>query len=181
MVTQTEIETGDYHDLAEAIRRGCKLRPKKLRRYFQRGDNMACALGAAATGVGNRRPKRKHSWRDGLFEISPEFKDDATHPLTHERMSLGDAIVELDDETAHSREEIADWLCREGGCEHVLIEPAVIPRSFKPKQPLKIQIGEEMIDALAKRFRLSPDAVRARLGRKRGFAAFAMNWGGMRS
>jgi hypothetical protein len=41
--------------------------PKKVRRYFQRADNMACALGAAAAGVGKRRP-RVLSHRDPIAD-----------------------------------------------------------------------------------------------------------------
>jgi hypothetical protein len=140
MIKQTEVETGDCHDLAEAIRRGCKLRPKKVRRYFQRGDTMACALGAAA-GVGNRRPKRQYTWWGGLLEIFPELNEEVTHPLTRERMSLGDVIVALNDDTAYSREAIADWLCRDGGCERRLMGPTLIPTTFKPGPGLKIAIG----------------------------------------
>lgn len=69
MVTQTECETGDYHRLAEAIRRGCEIRPKKVRGHFRRGDKMACALGAAAVGSGRGN---KPNWKL-LFRIFPSY------------------------------------------------------------------------------------------------------------
>jgi hypothetical protein len=37
IVTQTENETGNYHRLAEAMRRGCKLLPVKARGCFTKG------------------------------------------------------------------------------------------------------------------------------------------------
>lgn len=50
---------GPYHHLAECMRRGCKVRPRKIRGYFRRGPDMANAVGAAAEGCENRRPPAK--------------------------------------------------------------------------------------------------------------------------
>jgi hypothetical protein len=33
---------------------------------------------------------------------------------------LGQIIIRLYEDTKHSREEVADWLCAEGGCKHPL-------------------------------------------------------------
>lgn len=49
-------EFGRYHRLAEAIWRGCELRPKKTKRYYV-GWRSACALGAAMCGVGEKLPR----------------------------------------------------------------------------------------------------------------------------
>jgi hypothetical protein len=121
IVTQTEFAMGHYHRLAEAMRRGCKLRPMKARGYFQRKDGSACALGAAAAGNGSWRPKKKYTmW--GLIRDFPELRDTVTHPFTHLPLDLRDVIITLNDETACSREAIADWLCRLGGCKHEVSE-----------------------------------------------------------
>jgi hypothetical protein len=51
IVPQVEkLKTGVYHNLAEAIRQGCIMRPKKVRGHFRIGKDAACALGAAAVG-----------------------------------------------------------------------------------------------------------------------------------
>ncbi len=117
---------GAYHHLAECIRRGCKLRPKKVRRYLRRGEQMACALGAAAAGVENRRAPEKYSW-PWLHEIFPELGRRLTHPLAGIEMSLGQIVCNLNDQTSYSREAIADWLCRVGGCQHQLAEEPINP------------------------------------------------------
>jgi hypothetical protein len=123
---------GDYHHLAECIRRGCKLRPKKARRHFRRGDKTACALGAAAAGLENRRSPQRFDWR-WIREVFPETYRLVTDPLTNLRMDLGCVISRLNDETDWSRETIADWLCRVGGCKHELTEEPTIksPRGYR--------------------------------------------------
>lgn len=53
------------------------------------------------------------------------------HPLTGVRVSLAEVVAELNDKTDYSREQIADWLCRVGGCQHQLAEePIKPPRGF---------------------------------------------------
>jgi hypothetical protein len=122
IIPQVEkVKTGVYHRLAEAMRRGCKLRPMKARGYFQRKDGSACALGAAAAGNGRWRPKKKYSmW--GLIRVFPELRDTVTHPFTYLPLNLRDVIITLNDDIDCSREAIADWLCRVGGCKHEVSE-----------------------------------------------------------
>jgi len=114
------VEVGRYHRVAEAIRRGCKLRPKKIRNYYSSGDDGACALGAAMFGVGKNPPKR--NVYDGIVRVFPELKNE------HRGVSVGWQVVRLNEDTDFSREEIADWLCVEGGCKHPLDRPLVIKR-----------------------------------------------------
>jgi hypothetical protein len=63
------------------------------------------------------------SWR--LNMDFPELRDTVTHPLIHFSLDLRRVINSLNDETAWSREAIADWLCRVGGCKHQVIEPEI--------------------------------------------------------
>jgi hypothetical protein len=122
------------HAGARPKRRAPEGKAKKVRRYFQRGDNMACALGAAAAGAGKRRPKRPGTWWNSLAEVFPELDDKVIHPRTGERMNLDEAIVSLNDDTAYSREAIADWLCWLGGCRHEFSEP----EADKHKHPARL-------------------------------------------
>lgn len=48
-LTTTEVHISPYHELAEAIRRGCKLRPIQAVGYADDGI-AACAMGAATAG-----------------------------------------------------------------------------------------------------------------------------------
>jgi hypothetical protein len=108
------VRVGRYHRLAEAIRRGCKLRPKKVRGRFLNGRETACALGAAAVGM--RGSKKYDRWR--MYQRFPELNRLVTHPLDGIETSLEQVVTDLNDQTSYSREQIADWLCREGGCRH---------------------------------------------------------------
>ena len=119
-VSGVEVETGVYHDLAEAIRRGCKVRPKKMVGDFLEGDRMACTLGAAWVGVSGEN--------DGystvaLAKLFPELDRLVRFSLGGERKegALWQAIAELNDRTRYSREEIADWLCHQGDCKHIRV------------------------------------------------------------
>jgi hypothetical protein len=40
------------------------------------------------------------------------------NPSTGKETELLDVIVNLNEDTDYSREEIADWLCARGGCRH---------------------------------------------------------------
>jgi len=116
---------GRYHKLAVAMRRGCLLRPKKVKGFWKQGDTMACALGAVAEGAGFR--KKDIPWNK-MWDTFPELKTFSSHPLTTVRMELWHVISTLSEDTNYSREEIADWLCVEGGCKHPLDRPLVIKR-----------------------------------------------------
>jgi hypothetical protein len=127
LVPQVEkVRTGIYHDLAEAIRRGCVLRPKKVMGHFWRGKDGACALGAALVGAG-KEPLRGNVYK-AIVRVFPELNDVVAQPVIGTRQSLGWTISWLNDETQNSREAIADWLCVEGGCKHLdrpmIIKPA---------------------------------------------------------
>lgn len=118
---------GRFHRLAEAIRRGCVLRPKKVKRHYWRGKDGACALGAAMFGVG-KVPSKRNVY-NGIERVFPELKN--LLELEHSAVDLGRVrvgwmIVRLNEDTAYSREAIADWLCVEGGCKHPLDSPMVI-------------------------------------------------------
>jgi hypothetical protein len=114
--------------LAEAIRQGCIERPKKVWGHFRIGNDAACALGAAAVGVGS---KQKHTMKSmlGLF---PMLRVKVKHPWNRRYLALGHLISDLSDFTNYSREEIADWLCKRGGCKHPLCrqEPLGVPVEY---------------------------------------------------
>jgi hypothetical protein len=101
--------------LAEAIRRGCKIRPKKVKKYYTRGKDGACALGAAICGMGEKLPKSYV--HDAIYRVLPELNK----LVSGCGLDIGWTIIRLNEDTKHSREEIADWLCVEGGCHHPLI------------------------------------------------------------
>jgi hypothetical protein len=117
---------GRYHRLAEAIRRGCVLRPKKMKTYFWRGLDGACALGAAMVGAGKPLPKR-NAYHE-IVQVFPELMNVAAHPLDGGvpfHLSVGWIVCRLNADTEYSREAIADWLCVEGGCKHRVARPIV--------------------------------------------------------
>ena len=115
------VEVGRYHRVAEAIRRGCQLRPKKIRRHYSSGNDGACALGAAMFGVGKNPPKR--NVYDEIVRVFPELENNLAE---HSGLSVGWMVVRLNEDTSYSREQIAAWLCVKGGCKHPLDEPMVI-------------------------------------------------------
>src|SRR3984893_14285940 len=124
LVPQVEkVRTGIYHDLAEAIRRGCAIRPKKVKRRLRLGECGADALGAAAACCG----MRKRYTLEGSAERFPELGGHVQHPISGRPGRLGDVVVLLNDQTDYTREQIADWLCRLGGCGHPVGEDKAIP------------------------------------------------------
>lgn len=104
-----------YHRVAEAMRRGCVLRPKKVKKKFWGGNDGACALGAVIAGAGERVPA---SFFGAIARLFPELNNIVADPLTGFPESVLLVINELNEDTGFSREEIADWLCQLGGCEH---------------------------------------------------------------
>jgi hypothetical protein len=115
LIAEPLVKTGLYHNLAEAMRRGCKLRPRKAYECFRSKGDSACALGAAALGAGDKRPRYTSNSLRLLF---PELKDIVDHPWGSWPEPLFDVVVKLNDEMPYSRETIADWLCWRGGCTH---------------------------------------------------------------
>jgi hypothetical protein len=102
------VEVGPYHRLAEAIRRGCLVHPKKVKEYFWSGEQWACALGAAWSGVAKEPPRG--DIYDALPSVFPELGHFVTHPLTGERAAAMQVVNNLNEQTRYSREAIADWL-----------------------------------------------------------------------
>lgn len=115
-------EFGRYHRLAEAIRRGCELRPKKATGSYL-GWRSACALGAAMCGVGEKLP-RKDIYL-GMTHVFPELNDPVWYCGEMKWVDIGSAVVTLNEGSDLSREEIAGWLCRFGGCEHEILEDEI--------------------------------------------------------
>jgi hypothetical protein len=117
---------GRYHRLAEAIRRGCEVWPKKVKRYYSSGKDGACALGAAMFGAGKKLPRR--DVYDAIVRVFPELNDvvDIDHSPVRS-LSVGWKVVRLNEDTEYSREAIAGWLCRLGGCKHQVTEPEIKP------------------------------------------------------
>jgi hypothetical protein len=110
------VRVGRYHRLAEAIRRGCKLRPRQAYgRFRNRKGDSACALGAAALGAGDTRPRYT---LNSMWRLFPELKDMIEHPWRSWPEPLLDVVMMFNDRIGYSRETIADWLCCRGGCTH---------------------------------------------------------------
>lgn len=110
------VGTGKYHNLAEAIRLGCKLKPRKSKNSFNQATDEVCALAAAFIGGGGLKQCRLVS----VTKMFPELEDEASHPFTQAPMDLWGVIFALNDESDYSREEIADWLCAIGDCRHFI-------------------------------------------------------------
>jgi hypothetical protein len=130
------VGVGRYHRLAEAIRRGCELRPKKVKGYWRRGDYGACALGAAVVGVGKEVPRR-YVYAE-IARVFPEIREQVRHPILRACLDVGSVINSLNEHTDSSREEVAGWLCRVGGCQHRVVEDEI-----KPWRPVKNCLGFE--------------------------------------
>jgi hypothetical protein len=98
------------HELADAIRAGCLLRPRKAVRAYFRGE-AACALGDAAIGRGVTLPRlNKPAALQKLFPILDSKVRDPEN--RNAKWKLGPLIVCLNDRRRWSRERIADWLDR---------------------------------------------------------------------
>jgi hypothetical protein len=50
-----QVKQGRFHELAEAIRRGCQIAPKQTFGYYTSAPDGACALGAAALATGYQK------------------------------------------------------------------------------------------------------------------------------
>ena len=109
------VPSGPYHELAEAIRRGCVLRPHQAFNVYEDGLRV-CALGAAALGsdilvrpVGPLGPSF-HLTKE-LRHRFPLLMERTVMPCSHElEASVLEAVVHLNDSERWSRERIADWL-----------------------------------------------------------------------
>jgi hypothetical protein len=103
----------NFHNIAEAMRRGCVLRPEKIKGTWKRGSKGACAVGAIAEGAGFEEMPWNKIWK-----MFPELRGFMRHPLRNCRMEVWQVISSVSEETNYSREQIADWLCIESGCTH---------------------------------------------------------------
>ena len=107
----------NFHNIAEAMRRGCLLRPRKIKGKWKTGTTGACALGAVSDGAGFR--DNDMHWPE-LLKIFPELQGSMRHPLNGFKDKVSNVILSVSDETDCSREQIADWLCIESGCTHAV-------------------------------------------------------------
>lgn len=96
-----------YHRLAEAIRRGAKLRPKQCFGAFYDLENGAsCALGAAMDGAAIQHSDAfKQIYGSGVLNCKFQELRDVV-----QGESLGWLIQAHNDRDAWTREQIADWL-----------------------------------------------------------------------
>jgi hypothetical protein len=129
------LQVGTFHRLADAIRRGCLVRPKKLKRCFRRGTDAADALGAAMATTEKANNKR-YTKRE-IVEMFPELAQSRLHPASSRQAPLLNIILYLNDYLDWPREEIADWLCRAGECPHEIYHPelTVAPVRQRPCPP----------------------------------------------
>jgi hypothetical protein len=94
---------GKYHELAEAIRRGCKRTKRANGEYVSLAGTHACALGAAAVATGFR-------WGQG---DCPSDHLARKFPCVFDTHVEGDYLhygITSRNDQGMSREAIADWL-----------------------------------------------------------------------
>jgi len=107
------VPSGPYHELAEAIRRGCVLRPQQAFGVFaveNDGAQAVCALGAAAVGE-NIDVISEASFIEQTAELRARFPVLRNLlEMPRNRWSVMEAIIHLNDSRRWSRERIADWL-----------------------------------------------------------------------
>lgn len=109
------LHVGTFHRLADAIRRGCVVRPNKLKRCFRRGTDAADALGAAMATT--EKANNTRCTKREIVEMFPELDQSVIHPVSGRQSFLISIIMYLNDCSDWSREDIAAWLCRHG-CQH---------------------------------------------------------------
>jgi hypothetical protein len=90
-----------YKELADALRKGCEIRPRKCIGYFTLKTQYACAVGAMAVAKDV----------DPFNFFPSEFDDYVVHPeIPKTTEPLYTVITELNDDFNWSREKIADWM-----------------------------------------------------------------------
>ena len=82
--------TGEHHEFAEAIRRGCKIAPIQCFGHYTEGKGTACAIQAGVEAGGSYRALCVPCPQCGSTEM--------------------DTIPHLNDSHRWTRERIADWL-----------------------------------------------------------------------
>jgi hypothetical protein len=115
------LQLGPFHRLADAIRRGCLTRPKKLKRCFRRGTDAADALGAAMATT-EKADNKRYTKRE-IIEMFPELAQSFLHPISGRQTPLVNIIIFVNDYSDWPREKIADWLCQAGCCPHEIHHP----------------------------------------------------------
>ena len=104
--TKPAIKTGRYHALAEAMRRGCALRPVQIKHALFNGEAGACALGAVYSGTGDESLTLEQ-----LYRVYYELADIVTWPVNPDlAYTVIESITYLNDYHGWTREQIADWL-----------------------------------------------------------------------
>jgi hypothetical protein len=137
----SSLQVGTYHRLADAIRSGCMVRPKKLKRGFRRGSDAADALGAAMATTEKRENKR-YTKRE-IVEMFPELQSAVPHPMGGRQVPLVSIIMYLNDYSDWPREKIAEWLCLTGGCPHEIYH-----RDFSPERPCPKPVERKPIEVM---------------------------------
>lgn len=106
--------------LSEAIREGAKLRQQAFGKYFN--EKSSCAVGAALEGS-LQKEKRLETAQEYyskffistfLAEIYPYFRTEVIDPVEKRKGRLEEVIQTLNDTHEWSRNQIADWLEKEG-------------------------------------------------------------------
>jgi hypothetical protein len=118
LTVTTSPRIGVYHDLAQAIRLGCALRPRQGFGKFLRDDDRACALGAvlAANGIIPSPAKRRalllklHPALSIKLKFPPRIKWRYTEAKRSDPLPMIEVIAGLNDDFRWSRERIANWL-----------------------------------------------------------------------
>jgi hypothetical protein len=152
------LQVGTFHRLADAIRRSCLVRPKKLRRCFRRGTDAADALGAAMATTEKANNKR-YTKRE-IIEMFPELKESHFHPASSRRAPLINIILFLNDYSDWPREDIADWLCRAGDCTHDVTGGALPLHTVKGVAPVIPPNLHKLAEAMRKGCLLRPEKVK---------------------
>lgn len=98
--------------LSELIRIGSKV-SGQCRRCVRNPDGNTCALGAALTAKYGELPRVNHSTSEAATDLQILNKI-VTHPIVGGKRGLVGAITWLNDHEGWTREEIADWLEKEG-------------------------------------------------------------------
>src|SRR6185437_6927138 len=102
-----------YHELAEAIRRGCLLRVRQAFGAYEDEAQAVCALGAVAIAI-NIKLEKVNGIIRALRSKFPVLNDLVEMPCEHVvaigMVTVLDVIVHLNDSEHWTREHIADWL-----------------------------------------------------------------------
>jgi len=85
------LRVGTFHRFADAIRRGCLVRPKKLKRCFRRETDAADALGAAMATT-EKADNKRYTKRE-IIQMFPELAQSFLHPISGRQAQLVNIII----------------------------------------------------------------------------------------